>query len=506
MSSPQQRPFLEVVKHTLIYGSGYVATAAVGFLLVPVYTHRFEPAEYGLLALLLVLYGFMGMVYDLGFTNSVGRFFFDCKGEERENALRRMVGTALSFMAAYAGLLTAVLCIGAGSVAEVVTGDAANAGLIRLVAVALLADALAIVPLTLIRMEERSGIYILITIVRSTAALGLNVLFVVGLGWGVRGVAASLALTAGGVLLCLVPEIRRRLGGGVSWPLLRQMLGFGLPFFPVLLCSWVVEASDRYILELFRGPEEVGFYALGYKIAQIMQIAVTAFSMGWAPLRYKIFERESARAEYRGILTYYVMAAAVLGVAIAVLDRELVSLVAPANYAPAAGIVAPIVLAYATYGTYLIVLTGMGVTKRTGAMGWLAAAGAGLNVGLNFLLIPRYGMTAAALTTVAANLLVAWGGWFFSQRVYAISYDWTRVLGVVGLAVAAVLADHAWHPEQALGAWAWSLAVWFVFVGVLLATLARAELTKGLAVARAFLGRRRLPRVGRHLATGEVAE
>ena len=67
-------PLRELVRHTLVYGSGYITMAVASFLLVPVYTHHLSPSAYGILGLMLVLYGVMTQVYDLGFTNSVGRF------------------------------------------------------------------------------------------------------------------------------------------------------------------------------------------------------------------------------------------------------------------------------------------------------------------------------------------------------------------------------------------------------------------------------------------------
>ena len=75
------RPLAELARHTLVYGSGYISVAVVSLVLIPVYTHQLSPSQFGLLALMLVLYGLMKQVYDLGFMNSVGRFFFDYKGD-----------------------------------------------------------------------------------------------------------------------------------------------------------------------------------------------------------------------------------------------------------------------------------------------------------------------------------------------------------------------------------------------------------------------------------------
>src|SRR5205807_1405585 len=171
---------------------------------------------------------------------------------------------------------TGLLWVLAPSWSRLLTGDSAHADLVRIVAVTLYTDALALVPLTLIRMEQRSVAFVTITLIRFGASFGLNILFITSFGWGVRGILLANAITSVGVLLLLIPEYRRRAGQRPSWALLKRMLAFGVPMFPLALSSWLIDASDRYIISVFRSRQEVGYYALAYRIAQAMQIAVVA--------------------------------------------------------------------------------------------------------------------------------------------------------------------------------------------------------------------------------------
>jgi O-antigen/teichoic acid export membrane protein len=486
--------FPGLVRHTLIYGSGYVTMALVSAVLVPVYTHHLTPSAFGLLALMLVLYGFMKQVYDLGFTNSVARFFFDCKADRADEDLRRMRSTSTLFLVLFGGVLTATLWVFAGDWAHILTGDASHADLVRIVALTLYAETLAIVPLTLIRMQERSTLYVSITVVRFITTLVLSVIFVAGLSWGVRGALLANAISAGAVLVLLFPEIRLALTRRPSAPLLRQMLSFGLPFFPVLMSGWFIDASDRYLLQLFRTTAEVGYYSLAYRIAMIMSIAVAAFSLGWAPLRYKIYERPDAPDVYRRLTTYYVIAASLLGVAISVFARDIVSLVAPPSYAPAAGVVPILALAYALWGLYLMMITGMGVTKKTAPMAWIAGAAAAFNLGVNLLVIPAWGMLAAAVTTALANALMVAGGWLYSQKVYPIPYDWRRIgqVGVISAAIVCLVALIS--PPGRVGELLWAAAAWAAFFAALVKTgvIAHHDLQAARQWARrAFRVRRR---------------
>ena len=483
------RPLHELAKHTLIYGSGYVTMAAVSFLLTPVYTHHLSPSEFGLLALMLVLYGLMSQVYDLGFTNSVGRFFFDTTEEGSETSLDSMRTTSVAFMVVYGGVLTALLWLFAPAVSDLLTQSAAHANLVRIVAITLYVEALAIPPLTLIRMQARSRLFVAISVGRFAAMLSLNLLFVVILNEGVRGILLGNAIASSVVLVFLARDYVHAAGRRPSRRVLREMLAFGLPYFPVLVSAWLIDASDRYLLELFRTRAEVGQYALAYRIGAVMQIAVAAFSMGWAPLRYQIYTRSDAKEVYRRLTKYYVVAVTVLGVGIGAFAPEIVAAVSPPSYEPATPVVPLILLAYATYGLFLMMATGMGITKQTTPLAWIGAGGAIANVGINLFIIPKFGMQGAALTTIFAYVIMVCGAWFYSQRAYPIPYEWGRMLGAALIAVVVVGVTIIVAPSSFLLGSVVALACWILFLVALLATrtVQPAELARGLATARHFM-------------------
>jgi O-antigen/teichoic acid export membrane protein len=480
------RPFRDLIRHTAIYGLGNAVLSVLGLLLVPIYTHHLTPAEFGLLALLLALSGLLTSLYDLGMMNSVGRSYFDARAASDPRAeLRLMSTTAQLFLLTYGALLTIALWAFAGPISTLVTGTAAHAGLLRLVFCTLLANALTIVPLTLVRMEERARYFVVLTGLRFAGALALNIVFVVWLGWGVQGILLGNAVMAAALIIALAPEFVRILGPKVSMTVAGQMLAFGLPYLPVLVSGWLIDSSDRYLLEVLTSREQVGQYALGYKVAQVVQLVVATFSMGWAPLRYRIYERADAREIYRKLTSYYVIAAGFLTVAVSLVATEVVAVIAPSSYAPAAVVVPSLALAYAVYGLFILAVTGMGVAKRTAPMAGIAMAGAAANVGLNLVLIPRYGMLAAAHTTIVANVILAAGAWYCSEKVYPIPQDWRLMLRVLVIGAAVVWLDRLLQPTGIVAGAALATLLLFVFVGLLFTS--RAIRRSDVGAAQAWL-------------------
>jgi len=66
-----------------------------------------------------------------------------------------------------------------------------------------------------------------------------------------------------------------------------------------------------------------------------------------------------------------------------------------------------------------------------------------VNIALNFVLIPRWGMVGAAISTAAAYVVLFAGMTLYAQYVYPVPYQWRRIVTVVGAAVGLTVAARA---------------------------------------------------------------
>ena len=57
-----------------------------------------------------------------------------------------------------------------------------------------------------------------------------------------------------------------------------------------------------------------------------------------------------------------------------------------------------------------------------------------MNIGLNFWMIPKWGILGAGWSTVIGFSVLVVLGWRNAQRSYPVSYDFSRVLRIVALA------------------------------------------------------------------------
>ena len=93
--------------------------------------------------------------------------------------------------------------------------------------------------------------------------------------------------------------------------------------------------------------------------------------------------------------------------------------------------------------TFATLAIGSGRARRTQLNWVVTGAGAAANVGLNFWLIPRWGMVGAAISTAAAYVVLFVGMTLYAQRVYPVPYQWRRVVTCVAAAIGLTIAARA---------------------------------------------------------------
>ncbi|MBZ5638240.1 MAG: oligosaccharide flippase family protein [Acidobacteriia bacterium] len=453
-------------KQTIVYGGGLLLKRGIGFFMIPVYTRYMNPEEYGLLEI-LELTGFIAAFFiGFGMLQAVYRFHSDVEGAD---AQRRVKANAIMTVVVMGGAVTAGLLAASPWIARISGGKTELAPLVVLLVLGVFANEIGQLLLGFFRVEARPVAYVVYSLSSTAVSLTLNVVFLVGLAMGVRGILLSTLISAVLLVVVLMAGFVRAGGFRADFALIRQMFVYCLPFIPTGLMAFTVNFSDRYFLRVFTDMGTVGIYALGYKLGMIGGFLVgTPFGLVWKAQAFEIAKEPNAQATYARVMTYYSGALLAVCAVLSISAREIVALMAAPEYARAAAIV-PIV-AWATVFLTLdpMVQVGILLKKRTVWLPVIYAGTMAINIGLNFLLIPRMGMMGAAWATVAALFFQVAAGCFVAYRLYPIRYEWRRLMAMVaGVLVAQALAGIV--PQRAI---AGSLAL----KGVLLAVLAAALL------------------------------
>lgn len=435
------------VRHSVVYGLGTLLIRAVAFLMLPVYTRYLLPVDYGVLEVLDRSMSLLGMLVNIGITPALLRYYTMAETEEEK---KRVVSTALVFVTA-AGV--AMFALAGGIIhplSAVLLGPAIPARYFFLSFSSFVLGFIGDVPRAYLRGREASGVFVLLEIVSASVLIALNVVFIVVLQIGAAGILLSALLvnTAG---LAVYAWTARQVGFGFSGRLLRQMAGFGVPLILSNCGLFILNFSDRYFLQHLRSLDEVGIYAVGYKFGfMVSLLLVQPFYVMWQTRMYMIHRQPDHAAIFGRLFVLFSIVLAYAGLALSMLSPEIVRLMVSSNFAAAQIVVPPVALAYVLYGLTYYVQVGMYLSRKTLAIGVISAAGAVLNLGLNFYLIGRFGMRGAAWATAISFLAIAAASYWKSQRAFPLPLAVGRVATSITIAIAFYLiSDRLQSPSMA---------------------------------------------------------
>lgn len=432
------------------------AARAMSLVLVLAYTRVLVPADYGILAVTSSITQLLVPVLGLSIVASVTRFYFEASSDE---ARRRLYATTLGFL------------VVVPTVGMVLAEGLGRAGLLdefrsvpydpylRLAVLAAYFSVFIDLPVAVYIVRHQAGRVAALTTTNALLLLCTSLVLVVGFHKGVKGILLAAVLSSATMAVIAVVLSLRLIGKSVrpSRRLLGAMLLFSLPLVPHATAQWVLQISDRVVLSHYVSGAKLGLYYVGYSIGSVATFLVFAMTKAMSPIITAELKANGDSARVQRLGTYWFGAIVVGSLLVAVYGPDVIKIFAPNRFLGAAEIVPIIALASVVYGVYTIVSTAIWYSMRTGWIPVLTAAAALVNVGLNILLIPRYGITAAAWTTAAGFAVLALLQGLLGARRYRISWEYGRWAALLAVGIAAYAAVQL--PAPGIGVRRYALSV-----------------------------------------------
>jgi O-antigen/teichoic acid export membrane protein len=434
---------------SLVYGLGGMLARMIGFLLIPVYTRALTPEDYGVMALIGLATTIIGMVFQMGFNGAMIRFYHDYPESRR----RVFFGSTFLFQMSATALASLAMALLSGPICRALFGEAALA---RYLVVSLAGSWLGLignVPSACFLIREQKWAVVGLSLFGTLVGAACPLYMVVALRMGVWGAfLGTLMGTAVSSALNLWLTIRE-IDWKFDWAPVKRALAFGLPLIPHLMSHWAISYFDRLLIQKFATTSEVGLYSLGYNFGLIMQLITGSINTAWAPFFYNINREkgeEQAKAEVAKLSTYWLMLVGLAAMSLASLGPEVLRLMAAPAFWGASRVVPLIVLSYFVHGMYFMAVNPIFYKERTRILPGLSGIAAAVNVGLNFLLVPRYGMMGAAWAAVAGFAVLFIMVLSYSRKFYRVPYEYGRGAAALLILAAAWLAT-AFIPIESPG-------------------------------------------------------
>lgn len=223
---------------------------------------------------------------------------------------------------------------------------------------------------------------------------------------------------------------------------LKEMLNYSLPNIPNMLSWWVNSLSDRYIVLFFWGPGITGLYTAASKLPAMINLVTSIFQQAWQYSTATEIEKSDNSSFFSNIFRMYSYICFCCCAFLIVVNKLICKLLLKDNFFLAWKFV-PLLLVAATFGCISTYFGTFYNAIRNNKMLMVSTlVGAGVNIVLNFILIPLFGGMGAAIATAVSYLVIMairmvdvlkFVDIFFNKKKFLIQVLTLIILSIIGL-------------------------------------------------------------------------
>lgn len=228
----------------------------------------------------------------------------------------------------------------------------------------------------------------------------------------------------GNIIICLYSKLHQMISVmNLSIKTLKGMVSYSLPLVPNVLSWWIMNASDRQIINCFFGDHANGIFAIAHKIPALCSVIFNMFTISWQQDATMRINDEDRNIYFNRILNemYVILTIACVGLFsgsfilyhyifdIKYLEAQL--------YSPIMILAAALMALSQFYGGIQIAL------KESKKNGFTTVLGALSNILIHFISINYIGLYAAAISTLVGNFIVLVVRKSMIKKIFAPNYE-----------------------------------------------------------------------------------
>ena len=274
------------------------------------------------------------------------------------------------------------------------------------------------------------------------AAISITLVY---LGYGAVGAVAGIGLANAMGAMVLFYIIYKNIGISLSidLPTVKKFAFYSLPLIPMSFSGWIMDAADKYLIYHFCDTAEVGIYSVAYSISSLIMMVSAAlyFTFGFSILKLWDEDREYFYNFIRIVTKWTVISLTLLLASLFIGTHILVSILAGPGFSAAESVIPILGLGLCAATMNAIFSSMFGAIKNSKIIMIVLLSAAVLNLVLNILLIPIFGITGAAVATAISYIFSTLFFVCMVRRYFELYLNYVLYikLGAAGVAVAVLI-------------------------------------------------------------------
>lgn len=415
-----------IFKHTAIYSIGRIVGKAVGFFMIPLYTHYLTPEDYGTFEMLSMLALVGGIMIQGGISSAIFKFW----NSYNELAHQREVVSSIYFFVLLMSAAFSCIALFSSEFISYLLFGTKNANYyVQLMVLSFFFSTNTNVPETYLQVKKQSKLFAIISLLILIIGLGLNIYLVVIAKMGLKGILYSSIITrcihASMLAMITLPEVKL----GVDIAKIRNMLAFSLPLIPAEIGMFIFSFSDRLFLSHMASLRDVGIYSLGLKFSFMLSVLIIQpFMQVWEQVVYELRGKENAAYECGRVFTNLYLVVTIAALIMSVFIPEVVQVISSPQFHPAWKIVPVLSLGYVFRAIYYYYRTGLFYESKTSKLGRITFVSAALSLVLNLIFVPWFGALGASTAKLIAYIILALSTYISVRESFQIKLEIRKII------------------------------------------------------------------------------
>lgn len=383
----------KLFKNTVLYSIGEILPRAISLLLLPIYTRYLSPADYGITSYIHTIIIFLYVLGAFGLNTYVLRFYFI---HEEEKERRILLGTAQLTIAGLNILILSLAFLMMPLIIDKYQIQVPWNPYFRLAFIINFLECLSIIPLVIYRVRQDALKFVALGFSRTVLTVLLTLFFVVYQKKGLIG-------TFNAQLYVLIPYsfvylgiMQKYASWQIKWSFLKEGLKFAAPLIPGAICYQMLSVSDRIIMERYVGMDEIGIYNVAFQMALVLNIIIQSGYRAIEPELFRRYGKEGFFDFIQKTQNIFFSIIYIGALAICLFSQEVFKLMTTEGFHHGYLLVPVLILGVIMTGQNVIYGGILQGEKRTEVQGTATFIGAIVSILFNLLLIPIFGIYAAA--------------------------------------------------------------------------------------------------------------
>ncbi len=448
LSPMSNNPLKRLAGETAVYGLGTIIPRLLNYLLVPFYTYLvFNQNEYGQITELYSYIAFLVVFLTFGLETAYFRY------ANQSSNPQKIFNTGFQFILLAALTFIVLIWVFLDPLSTAM-GYAAHPEYIMMLVFIVAIDAITALPFAWLRFHRKAKTFSAIRVASVVINISSNILLLVvfpkvlapdtshyfpyylttnvGLVF-VSNLIASLAT------LLMVAPVLKAFTFNKDGVLLKKLLQYSLPVLVIGLAGMINEVADKILMKyLLPNPataeSQLGIYGANYKLAILMMLFIQMFRYAFEPFFFAEEKKRNSKIVYARVMNWFVAFVWLIFLGVT-LNIDLFKYFVGPHFR-AGLVIVPIILAAKLFlGIFYNLSVWYKLTNKTLYGAVIALLGASITIGLNIVLIPKYGYIGAAWANFACYFSMMVISYFWGRKIYPVPYNVGKVLIYSALAV-----------------------------------------------------------------------